>query len=114
MHCGDAPCINACPRQALSKKKDSGAVIADQKLCMGCTFCLWVCPYGVPQIGIKGKIEKCNFCETRPLGMKRACEEICPTQAIVSGPKNEIGRAAKKNVADNLLGSGINEIVLGF
>ena len=104
MHCTDAPCIKVCPRQALSRKKDSGAVVVDQKRCMGCTFCLWVCPYGAPRLGITGKIEKCNFCEDRPLGMKRACEEICPTQAIISGPKNEIGRAAKAHIAENLLG----------
>lgn len=114
MHCGDAPCVKACPRQALSRNRNSGTVVVDPKICMGCTFCLWACPFGAPQIGIKGKIEKCNFCEDRPLSMKRACEEICPTQAIVSGPKNEIGRAAKGNVAENLLGSGIKEIVLGF
>ncbi len=41
MHCGDAPCVQACPRQALSKKDETGTVTVDQQRCVGCMFCLW-------------------------------------------------------------------------
>jgi len=113
MHCGDAPCIKACPRQALTKNEENGTVIVDQQKCVGCMFCLWACPFGAPQLGTNGKMEKCTFCEDRPMGMKRACEEICPTQAIVSGPLEELSKIAKRNVAEGLLESGGEGVVLG-
>jgi Fe-S-cluster-containing dehydrogenase component len=113
MHCGDAPCVKACPRQALSKKDESGTVVVDKQKCVGCMLCLWACPFGAPQLGTNGKMEKCNFCEERPLGMKRACEEICPTQAIVSGPIVELSKIAKKTIAESLLDSGSEGVILG-
>jgi len=113
MHCADAPCVKACPRQALSKKDESGTVVVDKQKCVGCMLCLWACPFGAPQLGTDGKMEKCNFCEERPLGMKRACEEICPTQAIVSGPIDELSKIAKKTIAESLLDSGSEGVILG-
>lgn len=102
MHCGDAPCRNACPRQAITKNEETGAVTVDQSKCVGCMLCLWACPFGAPKISTKGRMEKCNFCQERPMGLKRACEEICPTQAIVSGTIDELARFSKQNVADKL------------
>ena len=113
MHCGDSPCVKACPRQALSKKEDAGTVVVDQQRCVGCMLCLWACPFGAPHLGTKGKMEKCHFCEDRPLSMKRACEEICPTQAIVSGPVDELGKISKRSIAETLLDNNGSGIILG-
>lgn len=113
MHCGDAPCRNTCPRQAITKNEDTGVVTVDQTKCVGCMLCLWACPFGAPKMGIKGKMEKCIFCEDRPEGMKRACEEICPTQAIVSGSVKELARISVGNVAEKLFYSGKSGAVLG-
>lgn len=113
MHCGDAACVKACPRQALTKKEETGTVVVDQQRCVGCMFCLWACPFGAPQLGINGKMEKCHFCEDRPPGMKRACEEICPMQAIVSGPVEELAKRLKANVARGLLGEAVHGIIFG-
>ena len=45
-------------------------------------------------------MEKCNFCQTpgkeRPLDMPRACEEICPTGAIQSGPMNVLATLGRE------------------
>jgi Fe-S-cluster-containing dehydrogenase component len=89
-HCGDAPCKIACPRSAITKDSETGQITVDQERCVGCMFCLWACPFAAPQLGALGKMEKCNFCEDRPMGMKKACEEICPNNAIVSGEVEEI------------------------
>jgi Fe-S-cluster-containing dehydrogenase component len=102
MHCGDAPCKKACPRQAITKDEETGTVTVDQQQCVGCMLCLWACPFGAPQLGVKGRMEKCTFCEDRPLEIKRACEEICPTRAIVSGTVEELAQFAKQNVGDRL------------
>lgn len=93
LHCEDAPCIRACPVAAIAKRGD-GAVLVDQNRCIGCTFCFWACPFGVPQFGAEGKMSKCTFCADRPAALPRACEEVCPTNAIISGDLDEIERLA--------------------
>lgn len=105
MHCADAPCAKACPRQAIAKTTEAGIVVVDQKRCIGCMLCLWACPFGAPQLGTSGKMEKCQFCEDRPLDMKRACEEICPTGAIVSGPIAELARYSRRAAVKELVES---------
>jgi Fe-S-cluster-containing dehydrogenase component len=56
-------------------------------------------------------MEKCNFCQTpgkeRPLDMPRACEEICPTGAIRSGPMNLLATLERDAAASRLGRSGI-------
>jgi anaerobic dimethyl sulfoxide reductase subunit B (iron-sulfur subunit) len=53
-----------------------------------------------------GKMEKCNFCQTpgseRPHDMPRACEEVCPTGAILSGSLAELAQKNRQKVAEKL------------
>ncbi|MFH1821025.1 MAG: 4Fe-4S dicluster domain-containing protein, partial [Methanobacteriota archaeon] len=37
-HCEDAPCIKACPEEAL-QKRDDGLVIVNKDKCTGCQIC---------------------------------------------------------------------------
>ena len=96
MHCAEPPCRDACPVGAISKRTDDGIVVVDAQKCIGCGFCSWACPYGAPQFGKSGKMQKCNYCSTpgseRTHDLPRACEEVCPTNAIVSGPISEIAK----------------------
>ena len=65
MHCGDAPCANACPVAAITKRNADGIVVVDQNKCIGCGFCTWACPFNAPQLSTAaGKMQKCNFCQT--------------------------------------------------
>jgi anaerobic dimethyl sulfoxide reductase subunit B (iron-sulfur subunit) len=113
MHCGDAPCRNACPRQAITKSEENGTVTVNPAKCVGCMLCLWACPFGAPKMSLKGKMEKCTFCEDRPVDMKRACEEICPTQAIVSGPIEQLARISRGNVAEQISYQNSSGVILG-
>ena len=114
MHCAESPCKKACPRTAISKNTDTGAVTVDRSRCVGCMLCLWACPFGAPQLGVGGRMEKCTFCEDRPVGkLKRACEEICPQQAIVSGRMEELSHRSKQVVAERLSWDPRPEVVLG-
>jgi anaerobic dimethyl sulfoxide reductase subunit B (iron-sulfur subunit) len=114
MHCAESPCKKACPRQAITKDEDTGAVTSDQSRCVGCMLCLWACPFGAPQLGVNGRMEKCTFCEDRPVGrLKRACEEICPQQAIVSGRIEDLAQRSKQVVADRLSWDKRGEVILG-
>ena len=38
--CRDAPCIKACPEDALSQSKKTGAVTVDLEKCKGCDSCI--------------------------------------------------------------------------
>lgn len=112
MHCGDAPCKSACPVSAISKSAATGIVTVDQNKCIGCGFCAWACPFNAPQLSAEGgKMEKCNFCQTpgkeRPLDMPRACEEICPTGAIRSGPMTLLATLGRERAASRLGGAAI-------
>ncbi len=111
MHCGDAPCKTACPVSAITKKVEDGVVVVDQDKCIGCGFCTWACPFNAPQLSAAaGKMEKCNFCSTpgmaRPHGMPRACEEICPTGAIKSGPMPALAARGRERAAGRLAAAG--------
>ena len=43
--CEDAPCINACPAEAL-EKDDKGIVSRAVNLCIRCKSCIVICPFG--------------------------------------------------------------------
>src|SRR5512139_1819700 len=38
-HCGDAPCITACPTTAIQREGEDGAVVVDRGRCLGCHSC---------------------------------------------------------------------------
>jgi len=42
--CQEAPCVRVCPTGATYKRED-GIVAVDQNKCVGCRYCLVVCPY---------------------------------------------------------------------
>lgn len=107
MHCGDAPCLSACPVRAIAKRAADGIVTVDAEICIGCGFCTWACPFNAPQLATAaGKMEKCNFCQTpgleRPLGLPRACEEVCPTGAIRSGSMAALASTGRQRSAAKL------------
>ena len=99
--------------KAITKRADDGIVVVDEATCIGCGFCVWACPFNAPQIGANGKMQKCNFCSTpgkeRPHGMPRACEEVCPTNAIRSGPLAALGGENREKAAARLLSGGAQE-----
>ncbi len=45
-HCANAPCVGACPTEALYKTEE-GITMLDADKCIGCKYCMAVCPYGV-------------------------------------------------------------------
>jgi anaerobic dimethyl sulfoxide reductase subunit B (iron-sulfur subunit) len=106
MHCGDPPCLHACPVKAISKRQDTGIVVVDPQVCIGCAFCAWACPFGAPQLGFDGKMQKCHFCQDgpnpRPLGMPRPCEEVCPTAALRTGTMAERALMGRTRAAQKL------------
>ena len=83
-HCLEAACLHGCPVDAYRKDPVTGLVLHDAEACIGCQYCTWNCPYGVPQFNEeRGVVGKCDMCYGR-LEESRApaCVQACPEQAI--------------------------------
>jgi formate dehydrogenase iron-sulfur subunit len=115
MHCSDAPCQQICPTDCFYIRTD-GVVLHDKNKCIGCSYCLFACPFGAPQFpkhgafGTKGKMDKCTFCAGGPdethsheemerYGQNRMaegkppmCASMCSTKALLAGDSDEISR----------------------
>jgi carbon-monoxide dehydrogenase iron sulfur subunit len=96
-HCEDAPCIEICPTSALKKLGVEQPVILERELCIGCKWCVLVCPFGVIKLDREGKlITKCDLCYERlKLNEKPACVEGCPTKALKFMTMDEIIKEKK-------------------
>ena len=86
-HCADAPCIEACPPGAISKRPD-GVVTVEAAICDGCGKCFDACPFGVPQFDADGLMHLCDLCSDRLAeGKTPMCTDVCPTQALRFNPR---------------------------
>ncbi|OGO15632.1 MAG: hypothetical protein A2Z02_07020 [Chloroflexi bacterium RBG_16_48_7] len=93
MHCAKPACAEACPTGAISKRAEDGIVIINTSKCNGCKECLPACPYGVPQFGKDGIVQKCDFCAG--IGRDPACTISCPAEALSFGPLDELMATAR-------------------
>lgn len=84
--CKHSPCAQVCPVGATFDSPD-GAVLVDQKYCIGCGFCIQACPYGCRFFNPNSHTaDKCSLCYHRiTRGLQPACVEVCPTQARIFG-----------------------------
>ncbi|MEG9430990.1 dimethyl sulfoxide reductase anchor subunit [Terriglobus sp. ADX1] len=83
-HCLSADCLCGCPVNAYTKDPLTGIVLHSADACIGCQYCVWNCPYSVPQFNAeRGVVGKCDMCRGRLLdGREPACVNACPENAI--------------------------------
>ena len=83
-HCLSAECIKGCPVDAYTKDPVTGIVLHSADACIGCQYCVWNCPYSVPQFNPeRGVVGKCDMCHGRLTdGLEPACVNACPENAI--------------------------------
>jgi formate dehydrogenase iron-sulfur subunit len=93
MHCLYPGCVSVCTVGAL-KKSEAGPVVYDANKCIGCRYCQYGCPFGVPRFEWDkplGLIGKCDFCASRIAdGLVPACAEACPVGALSFGTRAEM------------------------
>ncbi len=91
-HCDNAPCIEACPDSAISKRSD-GLVWIEPAKCSGCKLCLEACPYGSIYYNEDFKLaQKCTGCahlldRGGPINEPR-CVDACAMSALMFGEES--------------------------
>jgi formate dehydrogenase iron-sulfur subunit len=124
LHCLEPACASACPTTALAGRAD-GPVTYDPDKCIGCRYCVWACPWGVPTAewdSLAPKIYKCTHCTDRseqPLPAARngqplskeeseqyktniavpACVKACPADALRFGTRDEMLQEAHNRIS---------------
>ena len=111
LHCVDPSCISACPVSAMTKDSLTGIVEHHADRCIGCRYCVYACPFGIPKYEYDdafGQIQKCEFCaHLQAEGKTPACCHVCPTGATLFGTvellKEESERRLSKKPGEKYL-----------
>jgi len=90
-HCTHPACLEACPRQAILKRKQDGIVLIDEDRCRGYRFCMEACPYKKIYFNsAAGVAQKCIFCFPRvEQGVAPACARQCPGRVRLVGYRDD-------------------------
>lgn len=103
MNCVDPACVSACTVGAL-QKQPNGPVTYDSDRCIGCRYCMYACPFGIPTFEWKNQlalIKKCDNCaDLVAAGQQPACVQVCPVQALQYGKREELLIIAKERIND--------------
>jgi Fe-S-cluster-containing hydrogenase component 2 len=102
--CEDAPCVIACPRDALSQDPLTGIIRIDASRCDGCAWCIEACDFGAILINAETKLaEICDLCEDQEEGPQ--CVKWCPKEALeLTTPDRRAQRARRKLAVEEVLG----------
>ncbi|MBN2060835.1 MAG: 4Fe-4S binding protein [Deltaproteobacteria bacterium] len=89
-HCADAPCVKACPTDALHQKAD-GIVYVEEGLCSGCRSCAAVCPADAIDFHPETYVAQlCDLCLHRlKKGELPFCLKHCMGAALFFGTEQE-------------------------
>jgi len=103
LHCVDPSCVSVCPVGAMRKDATTGIVTHNADACIGCRYCVYSCPFGVPQYDFNnplGKIAKCQFCShLQKEGKIPACCDVCPTGASLFGSVKDLSQEIERRLA---------------
>ncbi|MHB9033718.1 MAG: 4Fe-4S dicluster domain-containing protein [Anaerolineae bacterium] len=79
--CNEPNCLEACISGAMHRDPETGAVVCDEKKCVGCWMCIMVCPAGAVSQNLAGThiASKCDLCYGSDMP---ACVKNCPNEAL--------------------------------
>lgn len=101
-HCLEPACASACFVKAFTKT-ETGAVVYDASVCVGCRYCMIACPFEIPTYeydkALSPRIMKCTLCYPRLLeGKLPGCVESCPTEALLFGKRRDMLQIARQRI----------------
>jgi Fe-S-cluster-containing dehydrogenase component/DMSO reductase anchor subunit len=105
-HCVEPGCLDGCPVLAYDKDPITGIVRHLDDQCIGCQYCIFMCPYEVPKYSEKrGIVRKCDMCHQRLAhGEAPACVQACPSEAIrITVVKQQVVRDGYRGAGNEFL-----------
>jgi Fe-S-cluster-containing dehydrogenase component len=76
--CENPPCRAVCPMEAGYRDEETGALVIDYDVCIGCRSCVTACPFGALVVHPHtGKVMRCTLCDGDP-----TCVKYCETKAL--------------------------------
>jgi Fe-S-cluster-containing hydrogenase component 2 len=107
--CEEPACANICPVQAISRDTDTGALIVDYDLCVGCRMCTVACPFGAITLDRdRRQAIKCDLCG----GVEPWCVRFCEPGALTYELSSVVS-LHKKRVAGRRLAEALNARLTG-
>lgn len=99
--CADAPCIIACPQDALTRSEENGTIIVDTDKCDGCGWCVEACEFGAIVLNPTTKnAEICDLCQDEENGPR--CVEFCPKDALSLATPEILRQKSRRDVVKKL------------
>ena len=81
--CEEAPCVTACPKEALEKQED-GTIKRYTMRCISCKSCSHACPFGtIPIETIPYITSQCDACLDRCDKEEPICSRTCSIEGAV-------------------------------
>jgi len=100
--CQDAPCLNVCPVKAISQEAETGRVLVDYNVCIGCRSCVSVCPFGAMSFNTTDRrVLKCDLCGGDP-----QCVRFCDVKAVDFIEANDVSIIKQRKAAERLSAAG--------
>ncbi|ACX51454.1 4Fe-4S ferredoxin iron-sulfur binding domain protein [Ammonifex degensii KC4] len=103
-HCLEPACASACFASAF-RKTPEGPVIYNERVCVGCRYCMIACPFSIPKYEWQARfprVQKCQMCFYRVKdGEMPACVTVCPAGALKFGDRDALLKEAKERIAQN-------------
>lgn len=99
--CADAPCLIACPRNALSRSETNGTIRVDEDKCDGCGWCVEACDFGAVLLNPATRhAEICNLCADLESGPR--CVQYCPKEALSLSTPEVLSQETRREVVARL------------
>ncbi len=99
MQCEKPICEAICPTGAISSNPATGARVIDKGKCIGCSACVYACPFGAAVLDRSvGTAFICDLCDGDPL-----CARWCPFGALQYIRSDEVSIRLRRARTDKLL-----------
>jgi len=94
--CESPICKTVCPEKAILRNQETGAMLIDTNVCIGCKMCVMACPFGAASINPDTKKTiKCDLCDGDP-----QCVKYCPSGALDYVATTKATMAKKRKAAE--------------
>ena len=107
--CEGAPCVVACPQDALSQDLVTGIIRVDATKCDACAWCVEACEFGAISINPANRLaEFCDQCEEQEDGPQ--CVLWCPKEALaLTTPEQRAQKFRKELIKEEVIAPKLKE-----